>query len=412
MAQRKSRRIAERSVGFGKRIGDDPMLEIDSYLEEPMDWNRDTRDRYSCAPTDVSYRVSGQPDTPCPIEARIPELIPGPDGARSRCCTSRQGPASHEESLWFLRAIKAINQGGGWFGKIPDNLRRILDWINSPRNASDVGVVNPAALLVVTSDRERYLDIFKLALMVDSTTPVMVRLPNSAVNEAMCQSMPNAPNAGDDAMVISMKESTPLYDDLVRVMNEVIGIAECTLQVVVPFVHQRVRVEPIHAILLRINNDVNRSRCVDVADITNHFGTGNARRWRNQQRCIAEAFAVVKSATTIEAEMVALFEVMRNLDMLTFFWSRPVNAQFHLHVGHGLPAGYTGVRFQPGDVHRIGQAMANTLTNPTHVNSGEDAGVSEDFSFRYRQGPSFWIQVELYWDVVLDTFTLGLRRIP
>ena len=408
MAQRKSRRIAERSVGFGKIIGDDPMLEVDSYLEKPMYWNRDTRDRYSCAPTDVSYRVSGQPDTSCPIEARIPELIPGPAGARSRCCTSRQGPASHEESLWFLRAIKAVYEGGG-FGQIPGNLRRILDWINSPSNASDVGVVNPAAPLVVTSDRERYLDIFKLALMVESTTPVMIRLPNSAVNEAMCQSIAD-PGFMTVVPMVSMNESTPLYDDLVRVMSEVIGIHECTLRVAVPFVHQRVRVEPIHAILLRINNDVNRSRCVDVADITNHFGTGNARRWRNQQRCIAEAFAVVKSTTTIEAEMVSLFEVMRNLEMLTFFWSRPVNAQFHLHVGHGLPAGYTGVRFQPGDVHRIGQAMADTLPNPTHINMGEDAGVSEDFSFRYRQGPSFLILVELNWDVVLDTFTLGLRK--
>ena len=408
MAQRKSRRIAERSVGFGKTIGDDPMLEIGSYLEKPMYWNRDTRGRYSCTPTDVSYRVLGQPDTSCPIEARIPELIPDPDGALSRCCTSRQGPASHEESLWFLRAIKAVHAGATdrW---IPHNLKRILDWINSPKNASDVGVVNPAAQLVVTSDRERYLDIFKLALMVVSSTPVMVRLPNSAVNEAMCQSVvnPGLPLVP----IISLNESTPLYDDLVRVMNEVIGINECTLQVVVPFVHQRVRVHPIHTRLLRINNDINRSRCVDVADITNHFGTGNARRWRNQQRCIAEAFAVVRSATTIEAEMVSLFEVMKNLDSLTFIWSRPVSAQFHLHIGHVLPAGYTGVRLQPGEIQMIGQAMADTIPNPTHLNFGSNPGVAEDFSFRYRHGPSFWIQVNLGWDVVLDTLTLGLRKI-
>ena len=411
MAQRKSRRIAERSVGFGKKIGDDPMLEIDSYLEKPMYWNRDTRDRYSCAPTDVSYRVLGGPDNACPIEARIPELIPGPDGALSRCCTSRQGPTSHEESLWFLRAVKAVYAGAGgvvWSGLIPYNLRRILDWINSPANASDVGVVNPAAQLVVTSDRSRYLDIFKLALMVVSSTPVMVRLPNSVVNEAMCQSIPNP--GFPLVPMVSINESTPLHEDLVRVMNEVNGIAECTLQAVVPFVHQRVRVHPVRTTTLRINNDINNSRCVDVADITNHFGAGVARRW-NQRRCIAEAFAVVRSATTIEAEMVSLFQVMKNLDSLTFdSWSRAVNAQFRLHVGHLLPAGYTGVRFQPGDIHTIGQAMADTVTNPTHVHLGSNPGVYERFSFRYRHGPSFWIKVVLRWDVVSDTLRFGLAR--
>ena len=414
MAQRKSRRIAERSVGFGEKIGDDPMLEIDSYLEKPMYWNKDTRDRYSCTPTNVSYRVLGRPDGSCPIEARIPELIPGgPDGALSRCCTSRQGPTSHEESLWFLRALKAVHAGAGgvvWTGLIPYNLRRILDWINHPANAS-VGVVNPAAQLVVTSDTERYLDIFKLALMVVSSTPVMVRLPNSVVNEAMCQSIPN-PGFPLEPMV-SMNESTPLHEDLVRVMNEVNGIAECTLLAVVPFVHQRVCVHPVRTTTLRINNDINNSRCVDVADITNHFDAGVAQRWVNQRRCIADAFAVVRSATTIEAEMVSLFQVMKNLDALTFVpWSRAVSVQFGLHVGHLLPAGYTGVRFQPGDIHTIGQAMAATVPNPIHVHLGSDPGVLERFSFRYRHGPSFWIKVVLRWQVVSDTLQFGLAKNP
>lgn len=408
MAQRKSRRIAEKSVGFGKLVRDDPMLEIASYGDNPMYWNKDTRDRYSCAPTDVSYRVLGQPDSHCPIEARIPELNLGPDGAPSLCCTSRQGPTSHEESLWFLRALKTIDQGAGqaWIHDTPPNLRRILDWINSPRNVSDIGNVNPAALLVVHSNREKYLDILKFAMMSSSATPVVVRLPNSASNEVVCQSL------AAWRVHLGMRESTILYDDVVRVVNEVgVGIHECRLEATTPFVHQRVRVDPIHTEILRIDNDHNRSRCVDVADITNHFRTGNARRWRNQKQCVAEAFAVVSSATTIQAEMVSLFEAMKELDSLTFHWSHPVHVLFHLHTGHSLPAGYTGVRFQPGDIHTIGQAMADTQPNPLNLNFGEDPGVNEDFSFWYRHGPSFWIEVELVWDVVLDTLRLGLSKI-
>lgn len=411
MAQRKSRRIAEKSVGFGKVVGDDIMVNVASYGDKPMYWNKDTRDRYSCTPTDVSYRVLGQPDTSCPIEARIPELTPGPGGAPSFCCSSRQGQASHEESLWFLRAVKAVDRGAGlaWHHQTPPNLRRIIDWIRSPTNVSDIGNVNIAALLVVHSNREKYLDILKFAIMSSSTTPVVVRLPNSASNEVWCES---DINAGLRTRV-AMKESSPLYADVVRVANEVlIGVCDFRLEVITPFVNQRVRVDPIHAHVLRIENDQQRSRCVDVADITNHFGTGNARGWRNQRQCIAEAFAVVRSATTIEAEMVSLFGEMKNLNSLTFIqWSQPVHVLLPLHTGHSLPAGYTGVRFQPGDIHTIGQAMADTLTNPTNLNSGDNPGVNEDFSFRYRHGPSFWVDVNLDWDVVLDTLQLGLRKI-
>lgn len=411
MAQRKSRRIAEKSVGFAKLVRDDPMLEIASYGEKPMYWNKDTRDRYSCTPTDVSYRVLGQPDASCPIEARIPELNVGPGGAPSVCCTSRQGQFSHEESLWFLRALKTIDRGAGqaWFNDTPPNLRRILDWINRPTNVSDIGDVNHAALLVVHSNRERYLDILKFAMMSLSTTPVAVRLPNSASNEVLCQSLFNA---NDMLSVnVSLMESSPLYADVARVANEIgTGIGEVRLDVTTPFVNQRVRVDPIHAYVLRIQNDPQRSRCVDVADITNHFATGNARGWRNQRQCIAEAFAVVRSETSIEAEMVSLFEAMKDLDTLTFQWSRPVSAILHLHTGHSLPAGYTGVRFQPGDIHVIGQAMADTETNPTNLNIGENPGVKEYFSFRYRHGPSFYFEVDLDWDVVLDTLHIVLLR--
>lgn len=409
MARRKSRRIAEKSVGFGKIVRDDPMLEIASYVEKPMYWNKDTRDRYSCTPTDVSYRVLGQPDRSCPIEARIPDHNIGPGGAPSFCCTSRQGPASHEESLWFLRALKAIDQGAGqaWIRQTPPNLRRILDWINSPRNVSDIGNVNPAALLVVHSNREKYLDILKFAMMSESNTPVVVRLPNSGSNEVLCQAI----NNGFD-IHLSIQESSPLYEDVLRTINGVkYGVHECRLEVTTPFNYQRVRVDPIHAVVLRINNDPQRSRCVDVADIANHFKTGRAKRWYTQKQCVAEAFAVVSSASSIEAEMLSLFEAMKNLSMLTFHASRPVSALLHLHVGHSLPAGYTGVRFQPGDIHSIGQAMAGTQPNPFSLNFGEDAGVNEDFAFTYDYLEFFSIRVELVWDVVLDTLRLGLSRI-
>lgn len=406
MAQRKSRRIAVKSVGFGRELRDDPMVEIASYGDRPFNWNRDTRGRYNCAPTNVSYRVLGQPGVPCPIEARIPEQNVGPDGAPSLCCTSRQGSASHEESLWFLRTLKAVHQGAGFFPfGIPQNLKRILNWINLPTNVSDVGVINPNAPIVLHSNREKYLDVLKFAMMSESQQALDVRLPNSALLEASYRNV-----TGTEIVVV---ESSPLYTDIVRLVNEAgVGSRRCTLAVTTPYARQMVRVDPVHAGILQITNDPVRSRCVDVADIVNHFRHGNTRRWRNQRRALSNAFAVLRLTTNVDAELLSLFQVMKLMDSLTFsHWSQPVSVRLALHVGHELPVGYTGMSFQAGDIHRIGEAMAATQPTSGYLSFGENPGVDEDCSFRYRHGPAFWIEVELTWDIVANTLDFSLMRV-
>lgn len=384
------------------------MVQIASYGDTPFNWNRDTRDRYSCAPTNVSYRVLGQPGqqgVTCPIEARIPEINVSPGGAPSLCCTSRQGPASHAESLWFLRTLKAIGQGaaaGGFRYRVPRNLRRILRWINLSTNVSDIGGVQPNAIIVVHSNRERYLDLLKFAVMSASSTPVHVRLPNAA--------------AGYECKFhhryLDMKEGTSLYDDVIRVVNEVgRPIGECTLEVVTPYSQQLVRLDPIHAVNVEINNDQQRSRCVDLGAITHHFATGNGRRWVGQRTVRSHAFAVVQSTTTIQAQMLNLFQVMKSLSSLVGINNTAI-VEFNLNANHALPVpvGYTPVAFQAGDIHEIGQAMAD-MQHSSYYNIGESPGVDEDFYFRYRSN-RFWVEVSLYWDIVANRFELSLNRIP
>ena len=403
----------------GRAVRDAPMVEIASYGDTPFNWDRDTRDRYDCRSTNVSYRVLGQPGATCPIEARIPEVNIGPGGAPSVCCTSRQGPASHEESLRFLRTLKAIDAGGN--SRIPRNLRRILNWINLQTTVSDIGNVNANAIIVLHSDKDKYLDLLKFAVISSVTTPsrttrVHVRLPNAAAGYE-CKFDGRWGNGR-----LCIKEGSPLYGDVIRIVNEAGGpIQQCDLEVVTPNLQQLVRLDPIHATWVTIHDDPQQPRCVDLAAITSHFATGNQRQWTGQAGLDAEAsFAVVRSSDTIQAHMLSLFQAMKSLHLYTT--SPIVHVRFRrYHTNQALPANYTGVTFQAGEIHAIGRAMADMQGNARDFES-RAYPTSESIVFRYRHSYQHWIRVSLFlytstnlvwFDLVrerVDTPSLSPRR--
>lgn len=174
---RKSQRIANRRIAFkGSSLGDNPMTNIAAYSGKPVVWNKHFNDRYGCTPTNESYRVlgvGGEHGVACPMEARIAE--PSANGNNYLCCTSRQPPAaSHAESLWFLRSRKQIYQGAFRL-RMPHELKRVVAWIMSPTNNSDVGSIPDDTPVNVNLPIARFLDLLKFAFLTNSSTQVVGR---------------------------------------------------------------------------------------------------------------------------------------------------------------------------------------------------------------------------------------------
>lgn len=392
MAQKKNRRVAKKGVVLGQKIFDDPMVEIASYGQRPLSWNTDTRDRYSCTPTNVSYRTLREPGAACPIEARFAEGL---------CCSSTRLNQTHTESLWFLRQLKAIDDGAGqaWIERTPPNLRRILDWIKRPTNASDIGAVDTDVHVLVHTDRDRYWDLVKFAMMSESDTRVRVRLPNSDIWQLVYFSS-----------VVHVVYFSVLYEDAAQITTQLPGgVDEFNL-----FARQLVRLHPIHARRLFIKPyDPNTGTFVEIADITRHFETGVQRGWQLEHVILAydNLLAVVESNTDIVAEIQRLFEAMKSSLFEAMNSNSPIRAiRAHINVRTDgeivLPLGYTALALQAGDVEAIGSAIEDTLPDVKKSHHRVDVVNNEDlFSIDFvHQSRTFHVGV--HWIVTQDVFEI------
>lgn len=366
-------------------IKQDNLVSIFPYTGEdrPKIWDKETYNQIGCQPTNHRYRVlrtSG-----CPIEARIRESAnsDNPDH-NSACCTSRVGQASHPPSLQFLRDLKSIYQNTAPYltdqqkmGMLPPKLRRVMYWINSPTNVSDIDPVDLTAPIQILTDNERFEDLVKFSLMIESGAEIWGSHPN---NPFMYGFKYTNRMAGTK---IAVEIDFELFQNIVRVTNPYPKhVATGTVQLI--------RVPPVRVSSLQVRSanpfalGARDPTCVVFSDITNHF---RIQRGGNFVQGDQNGFAVIESSTTTRDEIASMFDTLRETP-------RDLHATFILHNGNDdIPAGYTSLNFQNDSILGVATVIYNSLQGQkrrfTQINA-------DWVSFEYLQTLGTWFKLELF----------------
>lgn len=236
---RRSQRLDAQKFGFTRTVRDDPTLEIASYSDKPIGWNRSLRDKYSCTPNSKSYRVLSQLGAPCPLEAKLVD----PDN--NVCCTSRVTYPTQQESLDFFKYLKAIYYNIPMnlrtLDHIPPSLRRLLQWITSNDNTSEIRFAGYNHRITVDSEHERFLEILKFAMMSGSQIKLIAVQNTGAPPNPSFEVDPvfnnrshnNASEVVVDDRLVG-RHGVSLFDEIVRITNDTGGVSRALVVVHTP----------------------------------------------------------------------------------------------------------------------------------------------------------------------------------
>lgn len=372
---RKSPRLAEQrfindeqSAGRFGKLKDDPVTEIASYGDDPVSWNRDTRKRYACTPTDVSYKVlrgPGPGDT-CPLEAKLVD----PDNPL--CCSSRTGQQTHPESMEFFKALKtifaAVPAQHRVFANYPPNLRRLLQWISSPTNNAQIPTYPPPFPMVLSTDHERFLQIVKFAMMSRSTVRIVARHAPILVDPFF---------SGGNQPFLLIDDRIPLFQDIIRINNEVGNVFQVGVEN---------RTPPASVLALppiRCDNAFfggeSPMYAVNFTDIVDWFETSSNNGWDCSWLNLSHRVFVTPNQT-ISQHFIDLFAALRRRRSrhLSFNTRVPnVAPGFPPLPPVNAPQGYEPIEFQQG---QFGQ-LVNDLMNS--VNGSNLSVIAPDVSYEF-----------------------------
>lgn len=367
-------------------VQDDNLIDIFSYTGEdrPKIWNKGVYERIGCQPTGDRYRVL-RTSNGCPLEAGLRE-------PNDLCCTSKLGETNNDRSLEFLMQLKTIyNRTPAYVteqekkGRLPPKLRRLMYWIVS----SEIQPLDLNTPVTLLSDNERFLDIVKFSLMIESEAEIWGSHPS---NEFMYGFKYSDVFGSKIALEIDFE----LFEDIVRVTNEV-GIItfeihpqfEPTGQV------QLVRVPAVRAHNIHIRSAhpftmPPRDRtCVIFSDVTSSFRTGISNFDMSQSFVLRDhnGFTVVQSSTTTQHEIASMFNALRETE-------RDIHARFTLHAANDVaPAGYAFLNFQNNSVLDIVTAIHASVVGQKR----QFLQHSTDWvSFQYLQTRGVWFKLELH----------------
>lgn len=360
---RKSARIADqvharnqRKIGFGRVVDDNVMTNIASYADKPLVWNKDTRERYSCTPTNVSYKVLGQPGVACPVEAKFV------DDANNLCCSSRVGLNTHQQSLDFFKMLKIIHSQVPvqHMSNYPYNLRRVIQWITSPNNASEVVAAPVGNVVVIGTHHERFLDVFKFAVMSKSLARIIVAQNGGGAGGAggnLIFNLYNPPQWGPNPHLV-LDDRILLLDDMIRATNEAGGVQRVTVSQHI----QYPTTLPVPVVRCR-SLDYSRVAHADLDDYIALIDTYNNNRW-HFTLIDSQHIAVVRENVNVNNRMVELFRAMRaGLNMVNSFHRLLLrtNVPPNMPAALNVPAGFTSINMAQGMFTQLVNALANSV---------------------------------------------------
>lgn len=329
-------------------MDDNVVANIASYADKPLVWNRDTRERYSCTPTNVSYKVLREPGVACPIEARFM------DDANNLCCSSRVGLNTHQQSLEFFNMLKIIHSqipNPQQMSNYPHSLRRVLQWIFSPNNASEVVAAPVGNAVLIEGDHPRFLDVFKFAVMSKSRARIWVINSPPGQQHNVYNPPPQGPNPHlvlDDRIV--------LFDDMIRVNNEAGGVHRVSVRQ-----HIQSPTIPVPAVRCRTLY-FGRVAHADLDDYIALFDTFSNNRWYFD-RIHSQHVAVVRTDVDVNNRFVELFRAMRaRMNLVNNDRMFILNTDVPAGAGAlNVPAGFTTINMAPGVFTNIVNALANSV---------------------------------------------------
>lgn len=376
MTAKRFRSAEERA--FPGRLGDDPVVNIASYNDKPLSWNKDTHNRYNCTPTNTSYRVLRRPGETCPLEAKL--VDPG----NPLCCASKVGAnPTHQESLDFFKALKNIffqvPAQHRILNNYPPNLRRLLQWVTSPTNASEVAFAFATNPIVLNTEHPRFLDLVKFAMMSRSHIDIQAAQPTGPPPNALLPMNPFF--IGGNHPFLMLDDRIPLYDDLIRINNE----TGTTWQVAVENFTAPASVLPLPPI--RANNfgygGESPSFVVDFDDIVALYDTVDNNGWNGEWITVLH-HTVVRPAVTLDQHFASLFTALarRNKRHLVFMLDVAPGAQ----DANGnpwppviAPPGYVHIAFQPGQLSQL----VNTFMQSVNGFNFQEVVVDSDCRFDF-----------------------------
>ena len=389
---RKSARLAlnrfrnnEERSGFPSKVKDDPMANIFSFSDRPFTWNKDTHRRYGCTPTDATYKVlrgPGPGDT-CPLlEAKHA------DPQNPLCCSSRVGGQTDPDSMHFFSALKTIFNfvpvQHRQIANYPPNLRRLLQWITMPSNTAQIPAQIPPQPpvfpmpLVLNTEHQRFLNMLKFAMMSHSGI--------SIVAQQNMHPPPLAPLlidpffSGGDEPFFLIDDRLPLFNDLIRINNEVGGTWQVSVENYTP-PPTVLSLPPIRADNVGFGGD-GPMYATDFDHISAWFDTcdnnGWSPSWLNVDHRVFKRLNV-----NITQRFIALFNsfVRRETRHLSFYHIVPiVPPAFPPLPPVNAPAGYEPINFQPGEYRQIVTAVMNSVGGFNLDEIDDDEYLSFDFN--------------------------------
>lgn len=323
---------------------------------KPKHWKMRTNSRDECLSTRDTYRLSRTTNR-CPREARIRE--------RS-CCTSREaGGDSDEVSLEFLRQLNAIYS----FATVESNpraLERVLRWIKSLPEDSEVVLDPNDQLRADMSTNDRFVDLVKFCLMSRSD----VTLTGYSHRIAFGLGLGCVYNLNS----LWVDRRCEHFDDIVRVTNEV-GIDDFAIS---GAGGQMMVVPAVRAVKLKVNGVTN------FEDITNHLRTAITNEWNLiWVNFDLEGFTVIKSTTTVSEAFRSMFNALKGttIDIL---------ARFSMYNGvDEIPQGYTALVF-PRKVEHDQDGELQDIVDISSIVS-VIASSASDYEFDHQDDNSFGI---------------------
>lgn len=368
-------------------LGDVPMSKIYGHLPNIRATDRDVKNHLTCRPTPLRYRVLGDPEEPCPLEARLNE----PDN--SLCCTSKLGDQNtHPESLAYLRILNSV------FRRIPPQNRvripvgfqRVMKWIMN--RMSNPEITNPGVNGNIRLDTQhpQFFQLVKLVLMTESAVQIMAHENNN-----------------NDLDIVNHGTSIKFHGELgsvnaglLRVANEV-GVQNASF-VPVPFTPGTpiTPIYPVRANNMRVFNFANYnvmnnvSRApINLAEVVSYVETANNMGWP-LRTLHAEQPAVVGMNTSTMAQCLRLVQAFKYIRANT-------SQSVRIHVGNpqvNVP-GYSAINFNPNDMH----AFVTTLADSVH-GTGLQARPHNSYSFIVSQGERKIYMGVNYWQEYDDLY--------
>lgn len=352
-------RSAEERAGFPSKLKDDPMVNIASYNDKPFSWNKDAHNRYNCTPTNTSYKVlrgPGPGDT-CPLEAKLV------DPENPLCCASKVGAnPTHQESLEFFKSLKNIfalvPAHHRVLGNYPPNLRRLLQWVTSPTNASEVATAPAANAMVLNTEHPRFLDLVKFAMMSRSHIEIKAAHNTGPPPNALLTIDPFYSGANQPFLLLD--DRIPQFHDLIRINNE----TGTTWQVSVENHTPPASVLPLPPI--RSDNFAYGGEspmfAVDLADIVTLFDNCDNNGWNPQWVSVVHR-AVIRPNLTITQGFTSLLAALSRLNRrrLYLYFDTPPGAIANGLPPVAVPPGYGPVAFPAGQFTQLVTALMQSV---------------------------------------------------